>query len=342
MNSIVTFGELMLRLSPPGRERLLQTPRFEANFGGGEANVAVSLARFGHHARFISVLPANPLGDAAVAELARRGVETSFIARSGGRLGLYFSEPGAGPRPSAVIYDRESSALASAAAGTIDWARALEGASLLHTTGITPALSRSAADLTREALAAARVQGLKISIDLNFRAKLWRYGASATDVMREIFAAADLGIANEEDCRMSLGIEGGVFGPDGAADPVAVERLLVRVKAEFPRLERMAITLRESRSADRNIWTAALLGRSGFRMGSRFEIFPIVDRIGAGDAFAAGLIHGLDVFGSEGEALDFAAAAAALKHSVPGDFNLVSEAEVRAVMSGDVSGRIRR
>lgn len=342
MISIAAFGELMLRLSPPGRERLLQSPRLETNFGGGEANVAVSLARFGHSAQFISVIPANPVGDAAIAELARLGVGTSLIARSGGRLGLYFLEPGAGPRPSLVVYDRESSALALASPGSIDWARALEGVDRFHTTGITPALSKSAADLTREALAAARSKGVKISIDLNFRAKLWRYGFSAPEVMRELFAEADLGFANEEDCRLALGIESSLFAPDGAVQPAAVERLLGRVKAEFPRLERMAITLRESRNADRNIWSAALLGPAGFRMGPRFEIFPVVDRVGAGDAFAAGLVHGLATCGSDEEALAFAVAASAFKHTIPGDFNLASEPEVRALMAGDVSGRIRR
>ncbi len=342
MISIAAFGELMLRLSPPGRERLFQSSRLEANFGGAEANVAVSLARFGHPVRFVSVIPANPLGDAAVSELARFGVGTESVVRGGGRLGIYFAEPGSGPRPSKVVYDREASGIAAAASGTIDWAHALEGVDWLHATGITPALSRSAADLTREGLAAAKARGLKISIDLNHRSKLWRYGVSAPVVMRELFASVDLGIANEEDCRMSLGIESGLFGADGSADPAAVERLLRRVKTEFPKLERMAVTLRESRSADRTVWSAALLGASGFRMGPRLEIFPVVDRIGAGDAFAAGLIHGLDAFGSEEEALSFAVAASALKHTIPGDFNLVSESEVRDVCGGDVSGRIRR
>ena len=342
MISFASFGELMLRLSPPGNERFLQSPSFEASFGGGEANVAVSLARFGHAARFISVIPANPLGDAAVAELMRRGVGTSSIVRSDGRLGIYFAEPGAGPRPSVVLYDRESSAIALAAPGAIDWGRALEGVDWFHTIGITPALSRSAAALTREAVDAARSRGIRISIDLNFRSKLWRYGVPAPEVMRVLFAEADLGIANEEDCRLALSMRGGAFGPDGAADPDLVEELLEAVMAEFPRLERMAVTLRESRSADHNVWSAALRGRSGFRMGPRLEIFPVVDRIGAGDAFAAGLIHGLHAFDSEEDALAFAVAASGLKHTVPGDFNLASEAEVRSVMSGDVSGRIRR
>jgi 2-dehydro-3-deoxygluconokinase len=342
MISIAAFGELMLRLSPPGRERLFQSPRLEAGFGGAEANVAVSLARFGRAARFISVIPAGPAGNAAVEEIARRGVDTAFIGRPPGRLGIYFSEAGAGPRPSAVIYDRASSAFALAAPGAIDWDRALDGVDWFHTSGITPAVSRSAAELTREGLSAARSKGIRISIDLNHRAKLWRYGASAPEVMRDLFAGADFGIANEEDCHHALGIASDVFGPDGAADPTAIESLLVRVMSEFPRLEWMAITLRESRSADHNIWSAALRGRSGFRMGPRREIFPVIDRIGAGDAFAAGLIHGLDVFGSEEEALAFAVAASALKHTIPGDFNLVTEPEVRAVMAGDVSGRIRR
>jgi 2-dehydro-3-deoxygluconokinase len=342
MRTIAAFGELMLRLTPPARERFFQSSRFEAYFGGGEANVAVSLARFGRSARFISVIPAGEVGDAAVRELARWGVETSSIVRSGSRLGIYFSETGSGPRPSSVIYDREHSAVAECPTGTIDWDRALEGAEWFHTTGITPALSRTAAALAREALEAASGKGAGISIDLNYRAKLWRYGVSAPEVMKELFSRADLGIANEEDCRLALGFPSDVFGHNGAADPAAVENLLRRIMAAFPKLERMAITLRESRSADHNIWSAALLGPSGFLMGPRFEIAPIVDRIGAGDAFAAALIHGLHLFDAEQEALDFAVAASALKHTIPGDFNLVSEAEVRALQAGEASGRIRR
>ena len=342
MITIAAFGELMLRLSPPGRERLFQSPRLETFFGGSEANVAVSLARFGNRARFISVIPPNAVGDAAVGELARQGVETSFIVRSGRRLGLYFAESGAGPRPSSVLYDREGAAVAVAGRDAVDWDRSLAGAEAFHTTGVTPALSRAAADLTRDALLAARAAGLRISIDLNFRAKLWRYGSTAAEVMPELFAFADLGIANEEDCRAALGLEGEVFGPDGAADPGAVEDLLARVMAAYPRLERMAITLRESRSADHNIWSAAMRGRSGFRITARREILPIIDRIGAGDAFAAGLIHGLSAFSTESEALEFAVAASDLKHTVPGDFNLVSESEVRALMAGGGGGRILR
>jgi 2-dehydro-3-deoxygluconokinase len=342
MTTIAVFGELMLRLAPPGRERLFQSPRFEACFGGSEANVAVSLARFGNAARFLSVIPANEIGDAAVRELARWGVDTSFVVRSGSRLGLYFAEAGSGPRPSTVLYDRGGAAIADTPREGIDWDRALAGADAFHVSGITPALSRSAAELTRDALGAARAKGIRISIDLNFRSKLWRYGAAAPEIMPELFALADLGIGNEEDCRLALGMDGRVFAPDGTVDPPAVEALLARVMTAFPKLRRMAITLRESRSADHNVWSAGLRGPAGFHLSLRREISPVIDRIGAGDAFAAGLVHGLGVFPSEAEALDFAVAASALKHTIPGDFNLVSEAEVRAVMTGDASGRIRR
>jgi len=241
-----------------------------------------------------------------------------------------------------VIYDREASALAESGRGMIDWDSALAGAEALHVSGITPGLSRTASDLTRDALEAARSKGLKISIDLNFRSKLWRYGLEAAEVMPGLFGFADTGFANEEDCRRALGIEGSVFAPDGTADPAAVESLLGRVMGAFPRLERMAITLRESRNADHNVWSAALRGPAGFHLSARREIAPIVDRIGSGDAFAAGLLHGLRAFRSDEEALEFAVAASALKHTIPGDFNLVSEAEVRALMAGDASGRIRR
>ncbi len=338
---IVTFGELMLRLSPPGRERLLQSEKLRATFGGGEANVAVSLAHLGHPTAFLTILPDNPVAEAGLAELRRHGVATDGIVRGGRRMGLYFAEPGAGPRPSQVLYDRDGSAIAEAGPGDIDWARAFDGAAWFHVTGITPALSRSAAELTREGMAAARAAGLTVSLDLNFRAKLWRYGAAAGEVMPGLAGLADLLLANEEDCHKALGI-GPSAGPDGGVDAASAESLTAAVLAAFPSLSRVAITLRASRSADRNGWSAVLRGRGGFLRGPAYEIEGIVDRIGAGDAFAAGLIHGLLAFGDEAKALAFAVAASCLKHTIPGDFNLVSEREALALVSGDASGRIRR
>lgn len=342
MIKVATFGEIMLRLSSPGKEKLLQSPLFNATFGGGEANVAVSLACFGHEARFISVIPDNPVGDAAVAELRRRGVRTDFIVRKGKRLGIYFAETGADRRPSKVIYDRERSAIAEAVPGDIDWDDALQGVDWFHTSGITPAISASAAELTVEGLQAARRRGVTISVDLNYRGKLWKYGTPAPDIMRRVLALADIAIGNEEDCQKSLGLAAPGDVRSGRLDLAGYEALTLEVLKLFPNLKTIALTLRESFSADRNGWSAVLRDAGGFIQGPRYEIPVIVDRIGSGDAFAAGLIHGLKKFGRGAEALSFAVAASCLKHSIPGDFNLVSEADVLSLMRGDASGRVQR
>jgi len=342
MASIATFGEIMLRLSPPGKELLFQSPRLGAAFGGGEANVAVSLAILGHRSRWISVVPANPAGEAALRELRRYGVDAGEVVRGGRRLGIYFAETGANERPSRVVYDREGSGIAEAKPGDIDWARALDGMERLHVTGITPALSASAAGLTLEAVEAAKAKGLSVSLDLNYRAKLWRYGRPAPEVMRGIAAHADLLIGNEEDCQRALGIGTAGDVESGKLDIGAFERLTAEVMAAFPGVERVAITLRESRSADWNRWSAVLRDRTGFIAGPWYEIRAIVDRIGAGDAFAAGLIHGLAAFPADAEALEFAVAAGALKHSIPGDWNLSTEEDILTLARGDRSGRVRR
>lgn len=343
MANIATFGEIMLRLSPPAREILFQSPRLAAGFGGGEANVAVSLAILGHRSRWISVVPANPVGEAALRELVRYGVDVSAVARGGRRLGLYFAEAGANARPSKVLYDREGSGIAEAKPGDIDWAAAFDGMDRLHITGITPAVSASAAALTLEAVKAARAKKLAVSLDLNYRSKLWRYGRPAPEVMRALAGLADLLIGNEEDCQKALGI-GPALAPaaDGRLDAAAYERLSGEVMAAFPQLERVAITLRESVSADWNRWSAVMRTRQAFLAGPVHEIRSIVDRIGAGDAFAAGLIHGLATGKADGEALEFAVAAAALKHSIPGDWNLSTESDVLALVGGDRSGRVKR
>jgi 2-dehydro-3-deoxygluconokinase len=342
MKTVAAFGEIMLRLSPLGQERLFQSPCFQTFFGGGEANVAVSLARFGHPVRYLSVIPGNDVGDAALRELGKWGVTTEHIVRQGKRLGIYFAESGANQRPAEVIYDRDHSGIAEAKRGDIDWEKAFAGINWFHVTGITPAISRSAADLTLDAVKAAESKGIAVSVDLNYRSKLWKYGVPAAEVMAEIFKFADVGIANEEDCQKSLGIEADVLVQSGTLDIRAYEKLTRRVMDQFPKLSRMAITLRESRSADQNGWSAVMRNRKEFMTGPGYEIADIVDRIGAGDAFAAGLIHGLDIFSSDQEALDFAIAASCLKHSIPGDFNLVTESEVLALMKGDASGRVRR
>ena len=342
MANIATFGEIMLRLSPPGKELLFQSPRLGATFGGAEANVAVSLAILGHRSRWISVVPANPVGEAALRELRRYGVDIGAVARGGRRLGVYFAETGANERPSQVVYDRDGSGVAEAGPGDIDWAAALENMDRLHVSGITPALSASAAALTLEAVEAARAKGMGVSLDLNHRAKLWRYGRPASEIMPGIAGRVDTLIGNEEDCQKALGIGPAVDAAAGKLDAAVYERLTAEVMAAFPSLERVAITLRESRGADWNRWSAVLRSGSGFIAGPTYEIRAIVDRIGTGDAFAAGLIHGLTSFKTDEEALDFAVAAAALKHSIPGDWNLSSEKDILALARGDRSGRVRR
>jgi len=339
---VVTFGEIMLRLKSPGHERLLQSPLLEATFGGGEANVAVSLALLGLDAAFVTVLPKGPLGDAAVAELRRHGVDTSLTLRGEGRMGIYFLETGANQRGSLVVYDRDGAAIAVAEPGSIDWGRCLSGASWFHLTGITPALSASAAGLALEAVRQAHTSGMTVSVDLNYRAKLWNYGKRAPEVMREIVRHADVVIANEEDCQKSLGIAADVDVRSGVLDPAVYEKLCLAVLGAFPDLRSIAITLRESRSADSNGWSACLHDRSAFRVSRRYEINDIVDRVGGGDAFAAGLIYGLLRLDGNTEALEFAVAASCLKHSVPGDFSLVRVAEITALAAGGGSGRVQR
>ncbi len=342
MSKTVTFGEIMLRLSSPGHTRLFQTPALEATFGGGEANVAVSLAAFGLDTAFATALPAGPVGDAAAAELRRHGVDTSRIVRRGERLGIYFLETGANQRASRVVYDRAGSAIATAACTDFDWDRILEDASWLHITGITPAISASAADISMELLKAARSRGVTVSCDLNFRKKLWKYGKTAPEVMGPLLEYVDVAIANEEDCQKSLGISAEADVASGHLEAEHYRALAEKVLAAYPNLSKIAITLREARSADSNGWSAVLAGRGVFHTSRRYEINDIVDRVGGGDSFAAGLIYGLQRLGGDAEALEFAVAASCLKHSIPGDFNLVSLAEVEQLLGGDGSGRVQR
>ena len=339
---IVTFGEIMLRLKPPGHERFFQSPAFEATFGGGEANVAVALARFGCDAAFVTVVPPNAIGDACVGELRRQGVDTTHIVRAGSRLGIYFLEAGAGQRPSVVVYDRAGAAIAEARRSDIDWDQCLAGASWLHLTGITPAISRTAADLSLEAVRAAKQKGLTVSCDLNYRKNLWKYGATASEIMGGIVPHVDVLMANEEDCQHALGISAGVDVESGALDPAQYRRLAEKVLAAYPNLGRIAITLRESRSADDNGWSAVLHDRTSFFVSRRYDIHDIVDRVGSGDTFSGGLIYGLLNLPGPADALEFAVAASCLKHSIPGDFPLLSVAEVKALMAGSGSGRVQR
>jgi len=344
MDRIITFGEIMLRLTPPGHERILQSPAFGATFGGGEANVAVSVSKFGREGVFVTALPANPVGDAAVGELRRHGVDVSAIKRSSGRVGIYFLETGANQRASTVVYDRDASSISKVKPGDFDWAAICKGAKWFHVTGITPALSQSAADSALEAVKEAKKAGLTVSIDLNYRKKLWNYGKKAPEVMRELTKHADVVIANEEDVQKCLGIEAeGVDVTSGELDVGVYEKLAAKVKADFPNLTHVAITLRESRSADRNGWSACLHGTTGFYHSKEYDIDDIIDRVGGGDSFSAGLIFALLEWPTdEAYALEYAVAASCLKHSVFGDFNLVTRPEVEALCKGDGSGRVQR
>jgi 2-dehydro-3-deoxygluconokinase len=342
MASFVSFGEIMLRLKSPGHERLFQSPQLEAVFGGGEANVAVSLANFGLDAGFVSALPANDVGDAAIRELRSFGVDTAGINRSGSRVGIYYLETGANQRPSNVVYDRSHSSIAEAAPGDFDWNEILRNATWFHITGITPALSESAAELSLESVRAAKKLGVTVSCDLNFRGKLWNYGKTAPEVMTELVKYVDFGIANEEDCQKSLGIEADVDVIDGELDTKKYEALSAQVLETYPNLSAIAITLRQSISADRNGWSACLRDADGFRTSRYYKITDIVDRVGGGDSFASALIYGLNTYDDRQSALEFAVAASCLKHSVPGDFNRVSVKDVERLMSGDASGRVQR
>lgn len=339
---VVTFGEIMLRLAPPGFERLMQSPAFVATWGGGEANVAVSVAGFGMPAAYVTVAPANPLGDAMVAELRRFNVDTSKIVRGKGRMGIYFVEPGANQRASKVVYDRENSAIALAKPGDIDWDAAFADADWFHTTGITPAISASASDLALESVRTARAKGITVSCDLNYRRNLWKWGKPAHEVMGELVKHVDVLIANEEDCQAALGIQAEADVHSGKLEHSVYRALAEKVLAAFPQLRTIAITLRESKSASHNGWSACLHDRSEFIVSRHYEITHIVDRVGAGDSFGGGLIYGLRALGSAREALEFATAASCLKHSLPGDFNRFTVDEVRTLLKGDGSGRVQR
>ena len=340
--NVLTFGEIMLRLKSPGHERLFQSPLLEASFGGGEANVAVSLANYGVDAAFLTVLPENDISRACVRQLRGFGVDTSRIQYGPGRMGIYYLEAGANQLPSKVIYDRDSSALALARPGDIDWAQALAGVDWFHITGITPAISAGAMELSMEAVRAARAAGVTVSCDLNFRKNLWKYGKRACEVMRVMADYVDVAIANEEDVQKALEISADVDVTSGELDPAKYKSLSDRVLAAYPNMKMIAITLRESKSADTNGWAACLNDRERFYQSKRYMIRDIVDRVGGGDSFAGGLIYGLNACSSRQQALEFAVAASCLKHSILGDFNRVSVGDVEKLMGGDGTGRVQR
>lgn len=342
MTDFISLGEIMLRLKSPAHERFFQSPQLEATFGGGEANVAVSLANYGFDAGFVTALPDNDIGESALRELRRYSVDTSKIIRQGERVGIYFLETGSNQRPSKVVYDRAHSSICEAAPGNFDWAEIFKGAKWFHITGITPALSQSAADLSLEACKAAKNHGLTVSCDFNFRGKLWKYGKSAPEVMRELVKYVDVGIANEEDCQKCLDIHADVDVESGELDTAKYEALTTKVLETFPDMSVIGVTLRESRSADRNGWSACLRDANGFYLSKQYEITDIVDRVGGGDSFASGLIAGLNLYEDRQQSLEFAVAASCLKHTIQGDFNRVSKAEVQHLLGGDASGRVQR
>lgn len=344
MKTVVTFGEIMLRLAPPGFQRFTQARSFEVLYGGGEANVAVSLANYGESAEFVTRLPKSELGDACVAALRSCGVRIDHIVRGGDRLGIYFLETGAAQRGGKVIYDRAGSSFATIQPGMVDWQAVFEGADWFHWTGITPAVSQGAAEACREAIQVARQLSLTVSCDMNYRAKLWKWGKSAAEVMTELVAACDVAIGNEEDADKVFGIK----APEADVIAGKVEASHYRFVCEelverFPNLRTIAITLRGSLSASHNTWSGVLLDKGQFFTAPTYDIVPIVDRVGGGDAFMGGLIYGLRKSPTDPQrALHFAVAASCLKHSVNGDFNAVSVAEVEQLMAGDASGRVSR
>jgi 2-dehydro-3-deoxygluconokinase len=340
---IITFGEIMLRLSPPGRLRIGQARAFDALYGGGEANVAVALANFGLTTDFVTRLPANEIGDACIQFLRQYGVGTDHILRGGERLGIYFLENGAAQRGSKVIYDRAGSAFATLQPGAFDWKNVLQGGTWFHWTGITPAVSQGAAVVCLEAVKAARDLGLTVSCDLNYRAKLWRWGKPAGEVMTELVSLCNLAVANEEDAEKVFGIQ--APETDVSAGKVEAEKYIPvceQLSGRFPRLQGIAITLRGSLSASHNTWSGLLWQDGKTFTALTYDIPDIVDRVGAGDSFAAGLIYGLNQYDNPQRALDFAVAASALKHGIFGDFNLVTVAEVEALVGGNASGRVSR
>ena len=337
---MVTFGEIMLRLAPFNKERLIQANTLQATYGGGEANVAVSLALFGHPVRFVTRLPQNPLGDAALNHLRSFGVDTGFIARGGERLGIYFLEHGASIRPSKVVYDRAHSSISQAQASDFDWQQIFSNARWFHITGITPALGPKLAEISLQAVEQAKGVGLTVSCDLNYRKKLWSR-EEAHKVMTKLVQYTDVIIANEEDAADVFGIEAETTDVTSGQLDVEHYKSVARQLMAVGKASLVAITLRESLSASDNNWSAMLFDGNNFYVSRKYPIH-LVDRVGGGDSFGAGLIHGLNKFSDKQQALEFAVAASALKQTIPGDMNLVSEDEVLNIVNGDLSGRVQR
>lgn len=340
--NVLTFGEIMLRLCAPGHERFFQSNIMEATFGGGEANVAVSLANYGMDVEYCTVLPENTIGDECVKELRKFGVNTRKVQRGPGRMGIYFLENGANQLPSKVIYDRTYSSISLAKPGDINWDEVFEGVEWFHITGITPAISESAMELSLESVRFAKEKGITVSCNLNYRKNLWKYGKKAAEVMRELVKYVDVAIANEEDVQKALEITVEVDVKSGVLDRDKYKILGEKVLKTYPNMKMIAITLRESHSADWNGWAACLNDGKNFYVSKKYEIHDIIDRVGGGDSFAGGLIYGLNNYENKQQALDFAVAASCLKHSIIGDFNRVSVSDVEKLAHGDGTGRVQR
>jgi len=344
MNKVITFGEVMLRLAAPGYERLLQTSMLSATFGGGEANVAVSLAGFGINTGYITRLPDNDIAHACVRELRSFGVDTSRILYGGKRMGIYFLEPGSVNRASKVIYDRSNSAMAEIQPGMVDWNSVFEGCNWFHWTGITPAISQSSADVCLEALKTANARKMTVSTDLNFRKNLWKYGKTAREIMPSLVEYCDIILGNEEDADMVLEIKPeGVEVTSGHVEAEAYLSVSRQIMRQFPRCRKVITTLRGSISANHNTWSGVLYDGTKLFTAPVYQITHIVDRVGGGDSFMAGLIYGLFSYPDDDQkALNFAVAASCLKHTIYGDYNRVTVAEVVKLMEGDASGRVSR
>ena len=346
MNKVVTFGEIMLRLSTPGFLRFSQTNSFDVVYGGGESNVAISLANYGVPVEFVTRLPKTDIGECALMEMRKRGVGTSHITYGGDRLGIYFLETGAVSRGSKVVYDRTNSAMAEIESGMIDWDQVFDGASWFHWTGITPAISKSAADVCLEAVKIASERGITISTDLNYRSKLWQYGGNREAIMTELTSYCDIILGNEEDAETQFGIKPEGLDINTQGNKVKAEAYLSVCKQmikKFPRAKKIIITLRGSISASHNSWAGVLYDGEKMYESIQYQITDIVDRVGGGDSFVGGLIYGLLNYPNEDQkALDFAVAASCLKHTIKGDANLVTVEEIEKLMNGDASGRVNR
>ncbi len=341
---VITFGEIMLRLATPGYLRFSQATELTATFGGGEANVAVSLANYGIPVDFVTRIPDNDIGRACKMDLQKYGVGTDHILTGGERLGIYFLETGAVSRGSKVIYDRSHSAVSEVKPGMIDWEKVFDGAEWFHWTGITPAISQGAADVCLEAIKKANELGVTVSCDLNYRKNLWNYGKKAGEVMPELVAGTDIVLGNEEDAAMVLGIHPeGVDVTGGKVEGAAYESVSKQIMERFPRVQKVITTLRGSVNANHNSWAGVLWDGEKLYESATYQITHIVDRVGGGDSFMGGLIYGLlTCEGDDQKALNFAVAASCLKHTVYGDFNQVSVQEVEKLMAGDASGRVAR